>query len=366
MKKVVVIAECEFGNHIYYHLLHLLPALSRNKDITVEVMVPNDSPLIPALNAYKIKTHAIENFSTEALSRADIKAMRAKLKDIKPDIVHTHSDFPGRISTQFGRYKAVHTLHSVIPISKWRKRFPFKQLFKPSTHTLANRVIAVNQAVKNSLIDLGVSDKMVRLIYNGVAPAKQLYTPEIIKLRVRYNIPTDYFVVTYIAKLQEENNQDFVLNTARELPYNVMTLLVGDGYADEEYEKHLRTRIQAENLQNARILPPGNLDEILAITDVQVSPVTWQRIPSHVLSGMSIGKPPIVTKHFDSHVIQDEITGLTFEANSVEWLDDAITRIKDDRGMYKRLSQAAQGRYAKNFTAEIMARETTKVYEELM
>ena len=366
MKKILIIADCEFGDSVYYHLAHLIPALRGRKNFAVEVMLPSSSPLLQVLSTHKITTHQLEYEDTDTLSRADLKVIRNKLTEIKPDIVHTHSGLPDKISTVLSRFKTVHTLHSELVVPKWRTFFPLKYLFKPTKNAIAQRVIATNRFVLTSLQNMGANPKTLRNIYNGVAPARLLYGPEISKLRAHYNIPPNTFVVTYIASLETENGQNFVLDTVRELPYNVMTLIVCDGITDEEYEKHLRTRIQREELKNVQILPRSPLNEIFAITDVQISPTSRQTIPSHVLSGMSIGKPTIVNKRFDPFIIQDEETGLTFEPDSVEWLDDAITRIKDDKNMYNRLAEASKVRYAKYFTADIMAAETEKVYKELI
>lgn len=364
MKKVLIIAECEFGDSIYYHLAHLIPALGKSSDFVVEVMVPKDSPLPAFLAAHNIITHQMGYSGT--LSRTDLLAIRTKLRDIKPDIIHTHSHFLGKLSGWFGRYKTVHTLHSPVYVPKWRRIFPFKQIFSPAKKSHARKIIAVNQATQKSLQDINLSSKYMRMIYNGVAPPKQHYGADIARLRVQFQIPENAFIATYITQLHEDNQLDMVVSTARELPYNVLTLIVSDGIPDENYEKHLRSRIARESLNNIKILPHSQLDEILAVTDVQICPGAVSSIPSHVLSGMSAGKPTVVTKQFDPFVIQDNVTGLTFEPGSVEWLDDAITRLKDDQAMYSRLAKEAKARHTRYFTAENMAASTVKVYKELV
>jgi len=364
MKKVLhIITDCNIGG-AGHHMLTLLDAL--NKEFKAEVILPEDSRLAPILKSKNIKYHEVPYIAAKSFSRAGIGVIRRKLKEIAPDIVHTHASFSGRIAARlYGRCKIVHTLHCAFPVPKWRKAFPIRQIFGMVNNTFSDRIIATSPVAKETLLQIGTSEKKIRIIYNGAAPAKEYSLEKITKLRQKYSIPPNAFVVAYIARLTEIKGHDCILDTARELPYNVIIVLAGDG----DYEEHLKERVTNERLHNVRMVGfINNVDEILAISNVQINMSYVSETSSlSLLQGMSVGKPAIATNFSGNpYVIKDGDNGLLVPVNDPEELDCAIIKLKDDHELYQQLSEGAKQRYSRQFTARMMAENTESVYKELM
>jgi glycosyltransferase involved in cell wall biosynthesis len=346
-----------------HQMLNLLDSMG--KDFTAEVMLPENSRLAPLLKQRRIKFYEVPHIAEQSFSWAGVRAIRKKLKEIGPDIVHTHASFSGRVAARlYGKCKIVHTLHCAFPVSKRRKSFPAKQFFGTLNNLFSDRIIATSPVAERTLLDMGAAKKKIRVVFNGVPKAKE-YTPsQAAILRRKYKVPEDVFVLTYIARLTEIKGHDYVLDTAKELPYNVMILFAGDG----DYEQHLATRIQQENLNNVRLLGfVSEVEELLAIMDAQLNMSYVSETTSlSLLQGMSVGKPAIVTKFSGNvYVIEKGVNGMLVPPCDPEALDEAITNLKNDPELYKRLSEGARMRYSQQFTAKKMAEETEKVYREL-
>jgi len=363
IKILHIITDCNIGG-AGHHLLTLLDTFDKN--LKVEVMLPENSRLTPILKSKRVRCYEVPHIAARSFSIAGVNAIRRRLKTIRPDIVHTHASLSGRIAARMhGGCKIVHTLHSAYPVPRWRKLFPFKLLSGIINNIFSDRMIAVSPVSKDILLDMGASKSKVRVVFNGVPPAQQFTPDEKAALRNKYDIPQDAFVVAYVARLSKIKGHDYILDMAKELPYNVLVLFAGDG----EYENKLKSRIRKEGLTNVRMLGfVAGADEIFAIMDVQINASYVSEATSlALLFGMSVGKPAIVTNFSGNpYVIESGVNGLLVPTCNPEAFDDAITRLKDDTELYDVLSKGAYMRYTERFTAECMTRNTENVYRELL
>lgn len=347
-----------------HQLIALLDAMEPGFDLAV--ILPENARLEPILRDKGIECHPVPHIADQSYSRAGVRVLKRKIREIKPHIVHAHGCLSGRIAAKrYGKCKIVHTAHCAYPVASWRKGFPFKLISGFINNYYSHQVIATSPVAQDVLLDMGTKKSKIRIILNGMPPAKD-YTPEEkAKIREKYNIPPDTFVVAHIARLTEIKGHDYVLDTAKELPFNVLVLFAGDG----DREAHLRARIQKEKLSNVRLLGfVQDVDEILAIMDVQVNASFVSETTSlALLFGMSVGKPAIVTNHTGNpYVIKEGVNGLLVPPQDPQALDDAITRMKDDPDLYQQLCQGALQTYQREFTATRMAKETAAVYMNLL
>ena len=348
------------------HLIALINNLSPH--FVPEVILPINSRLTPLLLdlGVGVVCHEVEHIAEQSFSWAGMRAIGQVLKKIKPDIVHTHSSFSGRMAAKFyTRAKIIHTVNSAFPVPARRKKFPLKQFYGFINNSFSHRVIIVSPVLKKMLTQAGVKSKKIRQVFNGVPRARQYNPGELEVIRNKYNVPKDHFTVTYLARLVDIKGHDYVLDMAREMPYNVTILIAGDG----EYREHLEARIAEEGIHNAMMLGfVSNIDELLAITDVQINASYVSEATSlALLSGMSVGVPAVATLiGGNPYVIKQNENGIIVPPQDVEALDNAITRLKDDKTFYMELSKGAYKIYEKQFTDVKMTQDTEQIYMELL
>ena len=323
-------------------ILHIIPdqdtgvagqqllTLHQHKIANFQALVPASSQLV----------QFFESYGLPCTIYGDMSAVKQAIKEAAPDIVHTHNSHELRtLAHKMGKIKTVHTQHSAVSVGFFARL---------SAGSISDAVIATTREARESLLQMGTPLKRIRTIYNGAAPVEGCDNDEV---RQQYNIPPDTFVVTCFAASEKCQT---LLDTAKELPYNVILLIAGAG--DEP----------AFELQNVRKLgATENISElILNITNVQIC-LLPDREHNLLFAGMSAGKPTIATKDFDPYIIEDNVNGLVIPGFNPDDLDDAITRLKETPPLYEKLSAGALSRYRARFTARGMVHALEEVYRSL-
>ncbi|MCL2404264.1 MAG: glycosyltransferase family 4 protein [Defluviitaleaceae bacterium] len=336
---------------------------SNTQDFAMEVLVPENSFVAPLLAKRGITYYEAPHIADRSFSLAGVKALHKLIKQIKPDIVHTHGSLAGRIAARLNRAKVVHTRHSVFPVAAWRKRFPMKQISGLINNVLSNRVIAVSPAAKENLVDLGTAHAKIHTIYNGTPPAQSTTPHETQALKAKYDIPPGTFTLAIMARLTEVKGHDYILDAAKAVP-DVLVLIAGKG----DRQTHLEERITNENITNARMLGfIEEVDEIVAISDALLNASFGTEASSMALIlGMSAGKPAIVSDYGGNpYLVQGGVNGLVFESRDALALAKAIYRLKSSPDLYTQLSQGAIRTYNEKFTDKKMASDTQAVYIQI-
>ena len=331
----------------------------------LSVALPINAKIKPALVDQGINCIELPFLAESSFSRKAVQVLLNEMKNLQPDIVHTHAALSGRIAAwRYGKCKIVHTRHSVFEPARWKTRFPFRQVFGMINNRLSHKIIAVSPAAKDNLTAIGTAEEKFAIIYNGMPPAKEFGTTELTVLREKYNIPKDAFVLAQIARLTHVKGQDDVLDAVKDLP-NTLVLMAGDG----ENRPHLEARIQNEGITNVRLLGfVTEVEELLAVMDAQLSASFGTEATSLALiQGMSVGKPAIATNYGGNpYVISHKENGLLVPTRNPQALKNAICLLQNDTELYVKTSAGARKIYQLRFTVEEMVSKTEQLYKELL
>ena len=181
------------------------------------VALPKGSLLIGPLNESGVKVIEVDGIADKSFDKADISKLEKVIKDIKPDIVHTHGSLSGRIAAKKCKVKIVYTRHSVFPLSWKIKYFPGKLVNKLVNEYYSDRIIAVSPAAKDNLTDGGISGNKITTIMNGVSPVEKLGVEEVAKVKTSYGINDDEFVMLLLARIEEYKGHLSVVEAAKKL-----------------------------------------------------------------------------------------------------------------------------------------------------
>jgi len=298
----------------------------------------------------------VGTFDASGTEKDKIKALTKTIKKIRPGVIHTHTSHYAKIAAhKSGVAVRVHTQHSIIPLTfsdRW------------SINSLSTFVISTTESIKKYLISNGLKPNKTKVVYHGVPQATESIAEKQQLAREQLNIPQDAFVVVSFESLTPDYN--YVLNTIKEMPYNVVFILAGH---DGGYRDTLIKRIEKEKMQNVRVLVNVlDIIDILSIADVQLNVTETLGIAqASLFLGMSLGKPIITTDIEISKLIKPENSNiLDIPPNDIAALDDAITKLKDDIKLYDSLAKNTKAHYRKTFTAELMAKEIVRIYKGLV
>lgn len=232
------------------------------------------------------------------------------------------------------------------PTSRWLKSVLSRRL---DAHVAVGHEVA--RAVER---DAGLPRDSVRTIYNGV--------PDLGPAAARRD-PADGLVIGSLARLDRIKGIDVLLRAAAGLD-DTRIVVAGNGPEGD------RLRAQADELglgQRFRIepwsdTPRGLFDEI----DVFALPSRAEGFPLSIVEAMLAGRPVVATDVGSvKEAVVDGATGLVVAPDDADALRAALARLSADPEERRHMGAAGRVRALAHFTADQMAREFERLYDEL-
>jgi glycosyltransferase involved in cell wall biosynthesis len=163
--------------------------------------------------------------------------------------------------------------------------------------------IAVSQAAANRFGKSWGTDSRWRILYCGIDLVPFKKSDNLIKVRQKLGIPTDYLVVGHVGRFTQEKNHTFLLDIFLKLldfEPNSLLLLVGDGLLRPDIE------VRAKNLGiEGKVMFTGirqDVEELmLGAMDVFLLPSLYEGLPLVLLEAQAAGLPCII-----SNIITEE------------------------------------------------------------
>ncbi|MCC5909082.1 MAG: glycosyltransferase [Clostridiaceae bacterium] len=357
MTKVThIIADHNFGGAGQY-LFNILKYRDKTK-FDVEVICHGKGQLYEKLLAETdIKVHLISStIGPKSFDMQLLKGIYAVLKRDKPDIVHVHASLAGRIAAKLLGIKVILTKH-------WKQNNTNKLVAGATSKILTNKIIAISNSVKTSLIENGVPGNIVEVIYNGIDV--EVFMKESKKDYRQALALQDKKVVGMVARLEAEKDHDTFIRAAAQVVKkhkDTIFLIVGQG----SKQPYLEACVEKEGLQK-HILFTGFVSDVKEVTeafDIAVLTSVNEAF-GLVLAESMVLKKPIIATELDSikEVVQD--AGLFFKPGDHEALAKQIDYLLENKDEGERLGKRGKELVLKQFDAKKMVRELEKIYNKM-
>ncbi|MBQ8801936.1 MAG: glycosyltransferase, partial [Clostridium sp.] len=131
-------------------ILNYLRYTDKSKFETL-VAIPKGSLLKQPLEEAGVTIYEVEGMADRSFHRDDVKVLRELIKQVKPDLVHTHGALSGRIAARFSGVPVVYSRHSAFPVPAKLKYPPGRWVNKLLNEMLADHIIAVSPATRDNL-----------------------------------------------------------------------------------------------------------------------------------------------------------------------------------------------------------------------
>lgn len=198
----------------------------------------------------------------------------------------------------------------------------------------ASTIIAVSQAVADSLVALGAPPAKLRVIPNGIDTDHFAHLPTRTAARQSLGIPAEPYAIGCIARLSPEKGVDIFTQTAALLP-DITFLIAGDGPQ--------RSTLQATLSPNAHLL--GRIPDtraLLAAVSILVIPSRSEGQGLVALEAMAAGVPLIATRVGGlAEMLTDNQTALLIPPAGPNALAHAIVRLRNDPALQARITANA-------------------------
>ena len=308
------------------------------------------------------------------------------LKDINPDIVHTHSAKAG-ILGRFAAYvirratshesratKIVHTIHGLS--------------FHPYQSNLLNKFyIAVEKAAaKRTDFFISVADAMTeQTLAAGIGRAEQYTTaysaieeddflepiPDESKkaFRRKYGIANDAVVLITIARLFMLKGQDYIIESAKELSKQfekAVWLFVGDGNLSEHYKEQVQQLVLAERIKFTGLLPPSQIPLAIQSSDILVHCSLREGLARALPQAMLCGKPVVSFDVDGAREVVNEKTGRLIEPKNVGQLTAVCAELLKDSVLREKIGRTGRESVKQKFAPDTMVDTIEAVYKGLL
>jgi glycosyltransferase involved in cell wall biosynthesis len=221
----------------------------------------------------------------------------------------------------------------------------------------ADRIIAVSETIRNTLITLGASaPQRVQVIPNGV---------ECERFTVERGITPDGRTVIFTGNLAPYQGVNLMLEAfahlhARRADVRLMIVTDSPFTPFEALARQLGVRA-AVDLRRATF---PQQPALLAAATVAINPrVRCDGIPQKLLNYMAAGLP-IATFESSSGPLRHEVTGLRVPDGDTAAMADALERLLTDRVLARTLGDAARDQARREFSWDQVAARVERVYRD--
>lgn len=336
----------------------------------IRIAVPSGSALIPLINELGFDVIETEHGHDKTFEKGAVGEYKRLIKELCPDIVHTHSSLSGKIAAwQCGVKSRIYTRHSAFEMKGKLTKFPFKQVNGLIDGILATERIAVCNAAAENLTVTGVREKGITVILNGVEPVRELSAEERSEFRRSVGIGEDEFVGLISARLEDYKGHRFLVEAAKLLrerygdTKKIRMVFMGDGTERENLERQVK-ELGVEDM----IIFTGFVSDIAPwcnIMDLALNASLAEALSLAICEGMSLKKPAVVSDFGGNpEVITDGENGLIVPTGDSAAIADAIARIIDSPELYEKLAAGAIDRYRRDFTSRVMTEKVMALYEK--
>lgn len=293
-------------------------------------------------------------------------ALKKKLEELKPDIIHTVGVFPDYAVSQIGKYKQVHTLRNYIyddyPAKFGKIKGTILARLQLSAMKKSDKAIACSESLSKIYKEkLGMEFDFIR---NGVDVDQYTAATADEKkvIRERFGLPTDAFIFVYTGQFIERKNIPFLLENyvkAFGTDDHAYFLLLGGGPELEPLKEKYRGYRRIDFRGNV-----SNVNEYLKACDVYVSTSKSEGLPNGVLEAMATGVPVVLSdidQHKEIYEVDDGIGYLYRQGDGA----DLIEKLKLIYG--EKATEAGKVAYEvahKDFSAPKMSQQYQAVYSE--
>lgn len=345
------------GRWLFSYLKHY----DRDKFL-VKVVLPSDSQLILPVQELGVEVFSLEEMDDKSFDQK-AKAPLVKLfQEETPDVVHTHASLTARMAAKRAKVPlVVHTKHCMEGNAGSLAK---KILRRQINRIYSDKVIAVSQAVRKSMIAGGVMPEQIVTIYNGIDFLEVPTSEEKSAICQRFGLSTDKKLVGIVARLEEVKDHQTFLLAAKEVlakRQDVEFCIVGDGSLAKDLQE------EAKNLGISDcVVFTGfvrEVEEIERVLDISVITSKAEALCLSLIESMSAGVPAIGTDSGGvSEVIQHGENGYLVPIGDASALANRIDELLSDEEKQKKMRVKAKEFARKDFGAEEMARKIETLY----
>ena len=354
------------------HLLVLLSALrSRDVDAHLLILVENNKPMDDMVSEAQDRGIPIRRLTIHRdYDLSLLFKIRRALREIKPDIVHTHlihADVYGLLAAKLAG------IRSVISSRHNDDQFRFHPILRrisPMIWRMTDGGIAISAAIKHFMLEVEDAPRHKISIVNYGLEHEWIPDEDLRAARdslcVELHLESDALLLGMVCRIVEQKGIPYALQAFQRVSdcFPAANLVIaGDG--------DLRPQLEALAQElgiDAKVHWlgwRGDAVDLIAAFDVLLLPSLWEGFGLVLLEAMSRRVPVIASRvsAIPEVVVHGE-TGILVEAREVDELATAMTRLLEDRALRQHMGLLGAARLEEHFSVGRMVSGTVAAYEK--
>lgn len=300
----------------------------------------------------------ILNCRSRIPSLTAILALSRYIRRTKPAIIHCHgaeSNFHGILAGRICRTPVCIAEEIGLPDHSPKASLVFRWVYK-----LADSVVAISEAVKRKIVDLGeIEAEKCHVILNPVQMHSRRSNPP----------PTDCFRLGFVGRLEEVKNPIGLIKAVSLLSakgLNIALTIVGDGSQRAFLEEEVR-RLGLTDTVIFTGFAPRPFDKLTNI-DLYVQPSISEGFGLAIVEAMSMGIPVLATSVGGApEIIRDGVNGWLLAGTTPNEIADRIARLYTaEKGMLEIVGIKARESVVERFSPAAYFAALDAFYERLL
>ena len=304
------------------------------------------------------------------------RRLRRMFRELRPDLVHTHSGKAGvigRLAARGARVPVIiHTIHgpSFGDFQGALANLAFLNAERLAARCTTHFTVVAN-AMREQYLRAGIGHPgQYTRIFSGFELAPFLRAENSPALRARLGLAADDFVVGKIARLFTLKGHDDLFAVAPQLLAAVPRLkflFVGDGLWRPRFEEMARALGLEKRIIFTGLVPPEEVPALIGVMDAVVHLSRREGLARALPQALAAGKP-VVAYDCDGarEVCVENETGFLLAPGDLVTLRARLEQLAADPALRQRLGARGQSLVRDWFPVERMVEDTHRLYQRLL
>jgi glycosyltransferase involved in cell wall biosynthesis len=307
------------------------------------------------------------------------------LRDIKPDVVHTHSAKAGILGrfaahSQKGQYGPPHLpaiIHGVHGLSFHKYQSGLLNKFYIAVERSAAKrtdfFICVADAMTRQSLDAGIgTPEQYVTAYSAIdedAFLKAIPATELAAFRQKYNITDGAVILVTIARLFHLKGHEFIIRSARELAPKFpgcIWLFVGDGILTESLKERISQLGLSERFRFTGLMAPSAIPLAIQASDILVHCSLREGLARTLPQAMLCGRPVVSFDLDGASEVVNLQTGRLVRPRDIDGLTAACSELISDKELRERLGSNGRQQVREKFAPDAMVDTIKGIYRRLV
>lgn len=298
------------------------------------------------------------------------------LRELQPDIVHTHSSkagILGRAAAAKVAVPAVHTIHGA-SFHRGQSALAFRvyQMLERHAARWTDAFISVCDALTEQYVAAGVAPAgRFTTVYSGMEVEPFLEPPRPRdEVRAELGLADGHVAIAKVARLFHLKGHEYLIQAADRVVAacpSARFVLIGDGILRQQFEQQIADLGLREHFILTGLVPPDRIPELINACDIVAHTSVWEGLARVLPQGLIAGKP-VVSYDIDGapEVVIPGETGFLLPVESIAELADALCQLVESPELRQRLGETGRDRCREIFCHHYMTARIREVYQQVL